>query len=138
MTKTQLYMDYLREEGYRPELDKDGDVVFKHERVTFIIFANEDDEQYFKMMIPYFWELESAEETDRAVRVMMRLNREYKAAKFCETGEDVSLFVECFYETADGFKTVFARYVDLLSSALREFRQLMVEEKPHERPIAQA
>jgi hypothetical protein len=117
MTKTQLYMDYLREEGYRPELDKDGDVVFKHERVTFIIFANEDD---------------------RAMRVMMRLNRAYKAAKFCETGEDVSLFVECFYAQADGFKPVFARYVDLLSSALREFRQLMVEEKPHERPVAQA
>jgi Putative bacterial sensory transduction regulator len=138
MTKTQIYLDYLREEGYRPELDKDGDVVFKHERVTFIIFANEDDEQYFKMMIPYFWELETAEETDRAMRVMMRLNREYKAAKFCETGEDVSLFVECFYETADGFKSVFARYVDLLSSALREFRQLMQEETPQARPIAQA
>ena len=138
MTKTQMYLDYLREEGYRPELDKDGDVVFKHERVTFIIFANEDDEQYFKMMVPYFWELETAEETDRAVRVMMRLNREYKAAKFCETGEDVSLFVECFYDTADGFKSVFARYVDLLSSALREFRQLMQEETPQARPIAQA
>ena len=137
MQKTEMYQEHLRGEGYRPEIDKDGDIVFKHERITFVLFANEDDEQYFKLMVPYFWELETPEETERAVRVMTRLNREYKAAKFCQTGDDVSLFVECFYEHPEQCKPVFARYVDLLAAAMREFKQLMLEEAPRP-PIAEA
>jgi hypothetical protein len=137
MTKTDSYLEYLRQEGYRPELDNDNDIVFKHERITFVLFANEDDEAYFKLMIPFFWKLESAEETDRAIRFMNQLNTEYKAAKFCPTGDNVSVFAECFYDQPDQYKPVFARYVDLLATAMREFRQLMLEESPKP-PVAEA
>ena len=101
MTKTELYSDYLTQEGYRPSLDKDGDLTFKHERINFILFANEKDEEFFKLMIPFFWPIESEEERERAGRVMHRLNAEYKAAKFYPIDDDVCVCVECFFETPD-------------------------------------
>ena len=32
MTKTESYLEFLTAEGYRPALDDDKDITFKHER----------------------------------------------------------------------------------------------------------
>ncbi len=138
MTKTEIYSDFLTTEGYRPSLDKDGDLTFKHERINFILFANEKDEEFFKLMIPFFWPIESEEERERAARVMHRLNAEYKAAKFYPIDGDVCVCVECFFETPEHFKKVFGRCIDLLAAAMREFRQHMREETPSKPPLAEA
>jgi hypothetical protein len=137
MTKTEIYMNWLTEQGYRPELDKDGDVAFKHERINFVLFSNEKDETFFRLMVPFFWELESEEETERATKTIMKLNTDYKAAKFYIMQEDVCVAIESFYQKPEDVFPVLGRQIDLLASAMREFRQLMREEAPKP-PLAQA
>ncbi len=137
MTKTETYMAWLNEQGYRPELDNDQDISFKHERINFVLFANEKDETFFRLMVPYFWELESEEETERATKVIMKLNTDYKAAKFYIMQNDVCVAIENFYGKIEDVFPVLGRQIDLLASAMREFRQLMREEAPKP-PLAQA
>lgn len=138
MTKTESYMNWLTEQGYRPEIDKDGDVTFKHERINFVLFSNEKDDTFFRLMVPYFWELESEEETERASKVIMKLNSDYKAAKFYIMQEDVCVAIESFYANFEDVYPVLGRQIDLLASAMREFRQTMREETAPKPPLAQA
>ena len=138
MTKTESYLEFLTAEGYRPALDDDKDITFKHERISFILFPNEKDETFFRLMIPFFWELETPEETERATGVMMKLNADYKAAKFYIMQNDVCVAAEAFYSKPDDAKPLIGRYIDLLSSAMREFRQTMRDEAPPAPPLAQA
>jgi hypothetical protein len=139
MTKVETYMDILRTEGYRPELDQDGDVAFKHERIHFVVFANEKDEQFFRLMIPYFWPIESDEERARATKYIMQLNLEYKAAKFylVRDGTDVCVVIEAFYAKPEDVKPVLGRCIDLSASAMREFQSLMRDSAPKP-PTAEA
>lgn len=37
----KIYSDFLREEGYVPQIDKDGDIVFKVEGGTYLIILDE-------------------------------------------------------------------------------------------------
>ncbi len=138
MTKTEIYLEFLNTEGYRPALDEDQDITFKHERINYILFPNEKDETFFRLMIPFFWELETPEENERASKVMMKLNADYKAAKFYVMQNDVCVAAEAFYSKPEDVKPLIGRYIDLLASAMREFRQLMREEAPPAPPLAQA
>jgi hypothetical protein len=138
MTKTETYMAWLNEQGYRPELDNDQDISFKHERINFVLFANEKDETFFRLMVPYFWELETEEETQKATTTIMKLNTDYKAAKFYIMQNDVCVAIECFYAKIEDVFPILGRQIDLLASAMREFRQLMREDTTPKPPMAQA
>ncbi|MCL6595365.1 MAG: hypothetical protein K6V73_04045, partial [Firmicutes bacterium] len=56
--RAQGYLEFLAEEGYRPRLDADGDVVFKVEGGAYYILLDEDEE-FFRLIYPNFWPLET-------------------------------------------------------------------------------
>ena len=65
--KAELYFNYLKEEGFLPRVDDDGDVVFKREGGTYFLKADEEDKQYFQLVFPAFWKLEDpGEDTQKA------------------------------------------------------------------------
>ena len=45
----RMYMDYLREEGYMPSIDEDGDILFKVAGDSYYIIIDEDDLQFFQI-----------------------------------------------------------------------------------------
>jgi hypothetical protein len=49
--RAQGYLEFLAEEGYRPRLDPDGDVVFKVEGGIYYILLDED-EAFFRLVYP--------------------------------------------------------------------------------------
>jgi hypothetical protein len=125
MTKAHLYMDYLREEGYVPRLDDDGDVVFKYEGGTYILFADEKDPAYFRLAFPNFWEIESEEEERQVLDVINELNGRLKVVKFFIPRDDLWASVEMFIDPIENFRAVFARSISLLSQAVGMFRDKM-------------
>jgi hypothetical protein len=58
----QMYSDYLADEGYRPSIDEDGDVQFKQEGRMYYIGVSEDDPEYFRVVLPNIWRIESEQE----------------------------------------------------------------------------
>ena len=126
-TKADLYLEYLREEGYRPELDADGDVKFKHEGRTYYLLVEEEDRPYFRLIAPYFWSIESEEERERALRVMANVNADLKVVKIYPTREDTTASVELFLVPIESFRAVFPRCMSLLANAVSRFIQGMRE-----------
>ena len=66
----RLYIDYLAHEGYRPTTDADGDVEFHYEGGYYYIDIETSDANYFQLVYPSFWRIESDEEFARAIRTV--------------------------------------------------------------------
>lgn len=122
-----MYVSFLKEEGYQPRVDDDGDIVFKAEGGNFYIDVDEKDLQSFRIVFPNFWEIESPEEKERVFVVSNYINRTTKVAKvFINPREDnVSMDANVFLEKPEGFKPLFGRMINLLLSEWREFREEM-------------
>ena len=124
-----LYLEYLRDEGYKGELDEDGDISFKYEGGFYYIFIDEDDEKYFRIVYPNFWEIESDDERIKALTVTNTVNREYKCGKVLLVGKDDKkntwAEVGVFLSDANEFKLFFTRMIGIIQSMVSDYEQGM-------------
>jgi hypothetical protein len=131
MSKTdlqQMYLAYLRTEGYSPEVDSDGDIKFKAEGRTLYIIVNDSDLEYFKILYPYFWEIESEAEREKVAEVASYTTRTTKLARvYMVADDDTSIDACIFIEKPEDFKNHFKRIVDVVLAARRKFIDKMNE-----------
>ena len=125
--KAQLYHNFLAEEGYRPVIDKDGDVTFKVEGRIYFIQIFEDDDLFFRVCFPNFWEIESDEERQKVLKASNIATRTSKVAKIFTVEDNVWASVELFIGDPDAFKLVFARCLSALQNCVRSFTEKMRE-----------
>jgi hypothetical protein len=128
-TKSERYLTYLRDEGYVPRLDDDGDVVFKYEGRGFALYGDEHDAALFRLVHPFIWQVQSEEEQDLARDVMNDLNTRFHVVKFYQARGHIWASVELFLDRDDAFATVFPRVLRLLTQAVTQFALRM---KPDE------
>jgi hypothetical protein len=125
MTRSQLqqmYVTYLTEEGYQPEVDSDGDVTFKAEGRFFYISVDENDLEVFTIVYPYFWEIESESERNEALLAASNANRTTKIAKIYLTDDDdTSIRGQTYLAKPDDFELFFERMVDAMMIVRRKF-----------------
>jgi len=125
MTKKKLFMRFLREDGFRPKIDEDDDIVFKFEGKTHYIETNELDESYFRLILPNFWQIDTPEEESHALVVMSEVNAEIKVAKIYQRKDSIHATVEMFIDPMEGFKQVFPRCLGCIQAAVDAFRKKM-------------
>ncbi|MGI6632707.1 MAG: hypothetical protein ACOX5M_06605 [Bacillota bacterium] len=125
MKKADLYMNYLREEGYAPKLDGDGDVQFKFEGLTYCIFAEEDDREYFRISLPNFWPIESEEERRQVVVACNEATAGVKVGKVYPVGDNVWASLEMLIDPIEDFPKFFRRSLLILSACTMRFRESM-------------
>jgi hypothetical protein len=131
MTKSQLqemYVSYLREQGYQPTIDSDGDVVFKAEGRGFYIHVYENDLGYFRIVYPEFWEIESTSERIKAFEAANYATRTTKNARvFLTSNDDTTIDACIFIGKPEDFKLHFRRMLDVILVARRDFIDKMRE-----------
>ena len=122
---TQPHLDFLVSEGYRPEVDEDGDLRFRHEGRTVFLFRYEKDPEYFRVALPGAWECDSPEEEARALQAVNAVNRDLKVAKCALVDGVVWISVEAFFDPPDSYRSVFTRCLDAIGSASWQVRERM-------------
>lgn len=122
---TQPHLDFLVSEGYRPEVDEDGDLRFRHEGRTHFLIPQEKDPGYFRVSFPGAWECDGPEEEALALRTVNAVNRDLKVAKCVLVDGVVWVSVEGFFDPPDSFRPVFARCLDVIGSAAWQIRERM-------------
>ena len=125
--RAQMYVSYLREEGYAPEVDKDGDVMFKFEGGTYFVLVDEEDEMFFQIMYPSFWPIESEEERARVEKAAQLATRSTKVAKVYPQRDNVTASVELLCVPPEAFKAVFRRALRCIQAGVTKFRAAMSE-----------
>ena len=133
-----MMMEFLAEEGFRPHETPFG-IAFKSEGLNFLYFKDEDDEQYFRLMMPaIFVVTEDNEET--IMRVMNDVNGSIKVVKLYtmnledEQGkEETSVWVafEILADTTPELSDIVPRALALLRSARVSFLARLEEVADH-------
>lgn len=129
MSKAEMFLEHLRQEGFVPRLDDDNDIVFKYEGKTFLLNCDDEDKPFFRLILPAFWEIESAEEECQVMKAMNRVNMRMKVMKVFAVHQNVWASVELFLDPFDSYKRVLDRCLDLLVSGMHEFCKAMNEQE---------
>lgn len=127
--RQQAYIKFLEANGYRPELDKDGDVAFKHEGGNYIIQIDENDNLYFRLIYPNFWEIENEQERSDVLIASTVANSDIKCAKIFMLRDNVWAVVEIFLAHPDDYEKLLSRSISSIQSAVGGFRTKMQELK---------
>lgn len=123
----KLYTNYLIEQGYRPQIDGDGDVTFKKEGKTYFLGIDEGDQNYFMMVYPNFWEIEDPAERRRAMIAADTANARSKVAKVYTMHDNVWASVELFIDKPEDFQPIFDRSMSALENIVENFVSKMRE-----------
>ncbi|MBR0494450.1 MAG: hypothetical protein IJJ83_11930 [Muribaculaceae bacterium] len=79
MDLNKMMMEFRAEEGFRPHETPFG-IAFKSEGLNFLYFKDEDDEQYFRLMMPAIFVVTEDNE-DTVLSVMNDVNGTIKVVK---------------------------------------------------------
>ena len=105
--------------------DGDGDVQFSYNDRTYFIEVNEDDNEFFRVVLPNIWPIESVSEGLQVVQACDEVNRSMKCTKAYVTNDDVWIAVELFLSSPDDFKGVFDRCLAAIEQGLETFVEEM-------------
>jgi hypothetical protein len=115
-----IYMEYLRQEGYVPSVDGDGDVQFKVSGDTYFIIVDENDLQFFQVYMGFKMETISPEITLAAVNYSNRSSKVVKVA-FSPDRKVISITAELLLNDPKDFIPVFSRAISLIQNAENNF-----------------
>jgi len=123
--RVSVYYDFLKKEGYLPELDRDGDIVFKIEGRTYLVILDENDEPFFRLVFPNFWRIESEAERKQVEHAAMVATASTKVAKIFPVGDNTWGTIEMFAATPEAVLPVFKRSLSALNTAVMKFVEEM-------------
>ena len=138
MDLNKLMMDYLAEEGFRPHETPFG-IAFKKEGINFLYFKDEDDEQYFRLMMPAIFVVTEDNE-DMIMRAMNDVNGSIKVVKLYtmemedeQGNKETSVWVafEILADTTPELGDIVPRAISLLQGARIAFLAKLEEVADH-------
>ena len=138
MDLNKLMMDFLAEEGFRPHETPFG-IAFKNEGINYLYFKDDEDEQYFRLMMPAIFEVTEDNE-EMIMRAMNDVNSNIKVVKLYtmdmedEEGKtDTSVWVafEILADTTPELKDIVPRAISLLKGARLAFLSRLEEMANH-------
>lgn len=127
-------MNYLAEEGFRPHETPFG-IAFKNEGFNFLYFKDEEDEQYFRLMMPAIFEVTEDNE-DTILQVMNEVNSTIKVVKLYtmdlededgKTEKSVWVAFEILADTTPELGDIVPRAINLLQGGRITFLSKLQE-----------
>jgi hypothetical protein len=124
-----MYLDYLKREGYFPEIDSDGDVRFKKEGIAYFIDvrSQQKDSEYFRIILAGFWSIDNEAERLMVLNTADQVNSTVKVMKIYTVEDHTWAAVEIFVPKPEDFKKIFPRLMSVLSGGVELFAQTMRE-----------
>lgn len=108
--------EILKNEGYAPLKDDEGDIYVKVQGVTFFVIIPDDDTSFVRVWLPKFYRLQNEQESARAYRIINQLNKEYRTGKiFIDEENELHCSAEFFIDPNDvQLKDILIRMFNIL------------------------
>ena len=130
-TKQQLqetYTAYLSSEGFRPELTQSGNVRFRREGRSFLIYADENDPTYFRMVMAFSADDKSAAARLRRLEGCNTTSFEVKVIKcYLDNDGDPTFSAEMFLVVPGDFKTALSRLLRAMDNGYDKYLKKVAE-----------
>ena len=114
-------LNYLKTEGYVPNLDSDGDVHFKYEGGHYFACFHNDDPGFFRIIYPKFWSIDDEDERERVIRAANRTTARTKVAKIFTVEDETWGSIELFISDFAQIEKFFPRMMSALKAAINTF-----------------
>lgn len=116
-------MSFLQEEGYVPELETDGDIMFKKEGTKYYIEIDKRDESpmYLKLFLSFLYD--DTYTKQKVERALPELNL-YKGVKTLCFDKSYSYQAEVYLVDAEHFKYIFYKLMNQLNSMRQELKKI--------------
>ena len=123
-----IYVEHLRQEGYMPLVDNDGDIQFKVSGDNYFIIVDEKDIQFFQIYMGFSLGIASREDVLNAANDANRLSKTAKVSISSDESHRiiVSITAELLLKDPTEFTAVLPRALSLIRNAENNFiKQLM-------------
>jgi hypothetical protein len=124
-TKQQLqttYSDFLATEGFRPELTQNGNVRFRREGRSYVIYVDADDPTYFRLVLAFSADDKSPQARIRRLEGVNTASNEVKVVKaFLDSDGDPTFAAEMFLVVPGDFKTTLNRLLRAMDNAYDKY-----------------
>ena len=117
-TKSNLG-SYLTSEGLRPE-ETDFGFVFEDQKLTFLIFWDDDDNQYLKIALPGIYNVDDNNRED-ALAAANEVNIEWKVIKTVVLSDEVWVVAEQLIDKDPNMADLVPRTIQILVSGRESF-----------------
>ncbi|GGK25888.1 hypothetical protein GCM10008955_19550 [Deinococcus malanensis] len=116
----------LADHGFSVREDPEVGLSFMFEGGQYHLPPQGNDQEFYHLLFPNFWALESDEEYGRALFACDAVNREAKLVKLYTADTDVWAGVEALHASPEAFVAQLPRYLAFVQEAVRAFREVML------------
>ena len=130
MTKAErvrIYKTSLKEEGFDPKIDREGNLTFKFEGLPYVIETEDQDDEFLRLAFKNFWVFDKASAHLSALIGALHATAETKVAKVCVCDGEVIASVELFLGSPEHFRPILLRSLNALKSAVNRFMEFPPE-----------
>lgn len=125
MKTTERVLEFLRKQGFCPDVDSDnGNIYFKYQMRSFIFFNNDDDEEFFQLALPGIFDV-TEENRELVLEAANTVNSNYKVIKCCIIGDSVWILFENMLDSTPEVSDIVPRALNILMGGQNDFYQKM-------------
>lgn len=127
--RTEIY-NFLREEGYAPEIDSDGDIAFKRSGERYYIIISEVNDSPMYVRFEHYWTVPDQYTGIVARLAAENLTRQYKAIKcyYLSSSETMKIAADMFLRSSEPFKQVYYQLCSSLDDMESDLMETLIEE----------
>ncbi len=123
-------MQFLEEQGFRPKLDEDGDVLFRVEGKAYFCFLEEKDPEYLSLNLFVGYKTDQAVPEDKAVAAAQHITATTKMGKATVLKQEggiirVGYSLQTLADT-ETFPRRFKRFLNILQLMEREMQSILI------------
>lgn len=122
MNICEVVKEWLSNEGYKYEIDQDGDIHFRYQGKNMYFTVSQDqDDKFFRIIMPNIYQIE-----DDRVKVLETCNmisRDIKVVKAFEVQGYMWLAIEMFVDSTPEINDYFELCCDILIAAFQRAAQ---------------
>lgn len=132
MGKREMTLEILKELGYKPQTDDDGDIFIRYQMKTIYFMIGIEEEKYMVVVLPQILDVNEGEEA-LMLTVCNKVTRDYKLAKVYLDAELKQVYAECefFYTDRESLQNNFEnslRILGVIRSTIQKVRSELAEE----------
>ncbi|MDE5795561.1 MAG: YbjN domain-containing protein [Muribaculaceae bacterium] len=117
--------DWLTDNGLRPRIDEDNDLVFKYQMLNFVIIWSEEDPAFLRILLPVIWSIDNEAEAQQVLVACNKVNLNRKVIKTFTTNNNTFMSVEMLVQEDFDPAQILERSLEMLTQGYQYFAQEM-------------
>ena len=122
MKTSEMVFNFLRQQGFCPEMDGKDNIIFKFQMGNFLFINNDEDEEFFQLLMPAIYDV-TDDNRDMVLEATNKVNHSIKVVKACVLNDSVWLFFENLLDHTPEVEDIIPRALAILQGARQRFYQ---------------